>query len=363
MRQTRIQIAVFYRVTSNREIVHMGKMKVMAAAALAIGTVICTPMLTASIGVAEEIKWLSGGLGTTASDEGKAAAKFVELVTERSNGRITLNHLHGGQLGNGQEEMEAVSTGTQQVFISAGSQASRLVKAFGVIDAAFLFKDFGHMERFMKSDMGQELNQMLIDQFGVRVIASNWFSLPRQLMHTSKFIESVDDVKGVRVRTASVPMYVQNYENMGAIGVKIDYGEQYLALSQGVVEMTESAANRILPTKLYEVAPYITEADMMFPQVSVFVNEKAWQTLSPEDQKLITEAAEEAGRYQTKIAAEGFAKQREEIIALGGKFYRMDDAVREQFADNTRKNITVMVEKGLIPDGWFEKIMALRDVN
>lgn len=330
----------------------MGKMKVTAAAALALGAILFAPVFTASESRADDqIKLLSGGLGTLNSDEGKAAAKFVELVQERSNGRIVINHLHGGQLGNGQEQMEGVSTGTQQIFISAGSQASRLVKAFGVIDAAFLFKDFDHMERFMKSDMGQELNQMLIDQHGVRVVASNWFSLPRQLMHKSKFIKTVDDVKGVRVRTASVPMYVQNYENMGAIGVKIDYAEQYLALSQGVVDMTESAANRILPTKLYEVAPYITEADMMFPQVSVFVNEKAWQKLSPEDQQLIIEAAEEAGRYQTQLAIEGFAKQREEIIALGGKFYRMEESVREQFAEQTRQNIGVMVEKGLIPEG------------
>ena len=341
----------------------MGKFKKTAVSVLALGALLLAPVITSKSSLAADTKWISGGLGTESSDEGKAAKKFRELVAERSGGRIQINHHDGGQLGNGQEQMEAVSIGTQQMFISAGSQASRLVKAFGVIDAAFLFKDFAHMDRFMKSDMGQELNQQLIDEFGVRVVASNWYSLPRWLMHKSKFIESVDDVKGVRTRTATVPMYVQNYENMGAIGVQIAYGEQYLALSQGVVEMTESAANRILPTKLYEVAPYITEADMMFPQVSVFVNEKAWAALSPEDQKLITDAAEEAGDYQTKLAQDEFAKQREEIIAKGGKFQRMDEKVRQQFVENTSKNIDIMVEKGLMPAGWFEKITALREVN
>ncbi|MZR30408.1 TRAP transporter substrate-binding protein [Sneathiella litorea] len=338
-------------------------MKKFAKSTLALGAIVITSMATATVSLAADVTWISGGLGTVSSDEGKAANKFTELVTKGSNGRIKINHHHGGQLGKGQEQMESVSTGTQQMFISAGSQASRLVKSFGVIDTAFLFKDFDHMERFMKSDMGQQLNEQMIDEFGVRVVASNWFALPRYLMHREKFIETVEDVKGVRTRTASVPMYVQNYENMGATPVKIAYGEQYLAISQGVVDMTEAAANRILPTKLYEVAPYITEADMMFPQVSVFVNEEAWQSLSPEDQKLVSDAAYEAGVYQTNLSQEGFAAQKEEIIAKGGKFKRMPEEVRQQFVENTRKNIDVMVAKGLIPEGWFEKITALRDSN
>ncbi|TNE33465.1 MAG: TRAP transporter substrate-binding protein [Alphaproteobacteria bacterium] len=339
----------------------MGMMKHMIAPALAATLAFAGQAMAPINAVAAEITWISGGLGSPNSDEGKSAEKFADMVTERSNGRIKIEMHGGGQLGTGQEQMEAVSTGTQQMFISAGSQASRLVKAFGVIDTAFLFKDFGHMERFMESDMGQQLNQKLVDEYGVRIIASNWFALPRYLMHRDKFIESLGDVKGVRVRTASVPMYVQNYENMGAVPVKIAYGEQYLALSQGVVDMTESAANRILPTKLYEVAPYITEADMMFPQVSVFVNEEAWKKLSPEDQKLIADAAHEAGVYQTKLSQKTFATQKKEIMSKGGKFERMPEALRDKFADNTKLHLQEMVKKGLIPDGWYEKITALRN--
>ncbi len=156
----------------------MGKFKKTAVSVLALGALLLAPVITSKSSLAADTKWISGGLGTESSDEGKAAKKFRELVAERSGGRIQINHHDGGQLGNGQEQMEAVSIGTQQMFISAGSQASRLVKAFGVIDAAFLFKDFSHMDRFMKSDMGQELNQQLIDEFGVRVVASNWYSLP-----------------------------------------------------------------------------------------------------------------------------------------------------------------------------------------
>ncbi|MDF2368578.1 TRAP transporter substrate-binding protein [Sneathiella sp.] len=286
-------------------------------AIVVLGTLMLITVGITGTGAAAETKLISGGMGAPTSDATKGAAKFAEIVAEKTGGRIKINHNPGGALGTGQEQMEAVSSGTQQLFISAGSQASRLVKSIGVIDAAFLFKDFDHLERFMQSDMWAEANQQLIDQFGVRALATNWFALPRYFMSRDKFIMSVDDVKGVRTRTSSVPMYVQNYENMGAIPVKVAYPEQYLALSQGVVDLTESAANRILSTKLYEVAPFITECDMMFPQVSVFMNEDAFQKLNPEDQKILTDAANEAGIYYTKIAADAYALQREEIISKG----------------------------------------------
>ncbi len=313
--------------------------------------------------LAEGQKFISGGMGAAATHDAKAAAAFADIVRDKTDGRIDITHYPGGQLGNGQEQMEAVSIGTQHFFISAGSQASRLVKAFGIIDSAFLFKDFDHLIRFMNSDMGQDLNDQLAGEFGVRVVSANWFGLPRYLMHRDKFIESLDDVAGVRTRTASVPMFVKNYENMGAIPVKIAYGEQYLALSQGVVDMTESAANRILGTKLYEVAPYITEADMMFPQNSVFVNEAFWNTLSPEDQKIVKEAADEAGLLYSTWSRDAFESEKQEIIANGGKFKAMPEDVREQFAKKTADNVDEMVAEGLFPAGWFEKIVELREAE
>lgn len=308
-------------------------------------------------------EFISGGMGAAATHDAKAAAAFADIVRNKTDGRIDITHYPGGQLGNGQEQMEAVSTGTQHFFISAGSQASRLVKAFGIIDSAFLFKDFDHLIRFMNSDMGQELNDQLAAEFGVRVVSANWFGLPRYLMHRDKFIETLSDVEGVRTRTASVPMFVKNYENMGAVPVKIAYGEQYLALSQGVVDMTESAANRILGTKLYEVAPFITEADMMFPQNSVFVNEAFWDSLIPEDQTIVKEAADEAGLLYSTWSREAFEAEKQEIIANGGKFKPMPEDVRNQFAKKTEENVDEMVAEGLFPEGWYEKIVKLREAE
>ena len=310
---------------------------------------------------AEQIEWISGGLNPPGSTAAVSVQHFADLVKERSNGRIIIKHYPASQLGTGQEQIEALTAGTQQMFISAGSQASRLVKAFSVIDTAFLFKDLGHVQRFIESDMGQGLQQEMVDKFGVRILAQNWYGLPRYLMHKSKFIMSVDDVEGVRTRSASVPMFIKNYENMGAVPVKIAYGEQYLALRQGVVDMTESSAHNIFGVKLHEVAPYITEADMMFPQNSVYLSEAAWAQLSPEDQEIIRSAATEAGEFYSQMILDRFEEEKAQIIEQGGKFQRMPEETRLAFSEIIREKVPEMEEAGLIPEGWYDRILELRD--
>jgi TRAP-type C4-dicarboxylate transport system substrate-binding protein len=235
------------------------------------------------------------------------------------------------------------------------------VPEYSVIDIAFLYEDTEHLERVLESDIGEELNQRLVDEFGIRVLAYNWYGLPRYIMHRSRFVEGPGDVADVRTRAPTVPMYIANWENIGAVPVQIAYGEQYLALRQGVVEMTESSAHTIYGMKLHEVAPFITEADMMYPQNSVFVSEAALQALSPEDRELVTQAATDAGIAYADMMRDAFVSERESIVAEGGQFQRMSDETRETFASMVEEAIPDMVAEGLIPEGWYERIAAMRD--
>jgi len=326
-----------------------------------IKAAVISAALLLSSAQAQEFKWISGNLGPAESATGKAAIHFAELVKEKTNGRVQIRHFPAGQLGTGQEQIESIAIGTQHLLLSSGSAASSLVKEYGVVDSAFLFKDLAHFERFLNSEMAQQLNQRLVDEFGVRVIATNWYALPRYLMHREKFIISPEDVVGVRTRSPNLPMFLRNYMNIGAVPVKVAYGEQYLALRQGLVEMTESAADAIRKVKLHEVAPYITIADMMYPQSSVYVNDKAWQQLTARDQAAIRQAAIDTGFWVTQLAIDNFAADRSVIEEQGGRFAVMPEETRAALTKKFRENVPQMVEDGLIPEGWFKKIIELRD--
>jgi TRAP-type C4-dicarboxylate transport system substrate-binding protein len=209
------------------------------------------------------------------SPTSEAARHFVSLVEERTEGRVRIAHYDSSQLGSGQQQIEALALGTQHVYFGSGSAVSILVPEYGVIDVAFLFRDRGHFDAFLGSDMVEELNERLLRAFHIRVLAMNWFRKPRYLLHRERFIRGPDDLRGARARAPNLPMFIANWSNLGAVPVKVAFFEQYLALSQNLVEMTEASGDDIYPMKLHEVAPYITDAEMMYPQASVYITEGA----------------------------------------------------------------------------------------
>lgn len=304
-------------------------------------------------------KWTSGGLSPEATLTGEAAARFVQLVDERTSGEVQIQHFYNSQLGTTQEMMENTATGVQQLVITSGSAASSLVPSFGLIDTAFLFRDHDHFTTFMNSDMGGELKEQMVADFGVRMICSNWFALPRYLLHRSKFIESADDMVGEKIRTPNLPMFIANYEAMQAAPISVAYTEQYFAIRQGLIDMTESAADRILAMKLHEVAPYITVCDMMYPQTSVYVNEMSWQSLSADARTAVTDAANEVGDWISAEAVKRFETDRQTVISEGAEFREMPTEARVELSDRIAAQQADFESRGLIPTGWMDRIRAL----
>lgn len=305
-------------------------------------------------------KWTGGGINAPNAPVTLGARKFADLVKERTNGELLIEYFDSEKLGPANQQIESLSAGTQHVYISSGVAVSNLVPEYGLLDMAFLFRDQQHMDKFLESDMMDDLNRKLVQGFGIRTIAMNWYRMPRYYLHRSKFVSSPEDIKGQRARSPNLPVHLQNWINIGAVPVKIDYQEQYLAIRQGVVDMTEISGEQLYSMKLHEVAPYITDCFFAYPQASVFVNDRAFQRLDKKTQQVVVDAAKEAGVWQSGLVVERFQPEWNKVMAEGGKFQAMSEAQRAQFRSLTEKAIPEMEQKGLIPKGWYQRIMALK---
>ncbi|WP_417462982.1 TRAP transporter substrate-binding protein [Kordiimonas sp.] len=307
-----------------------------------------------------EVTWRFGGINPPGAAVTVASKYFAELVTERTEGRVKVEFYEGSQLGTGPAQIEAMSVGAQEGYISSGSNASNLVKEFGVVDVPFLFANQEHFLKFMDSDLVAGLKDRLRDEFNVRILATNWFRLPRTLMTKEACVDSPDDIAGKRSRSPNLPMYIAGWEAIGTVPVTTAYGETYLALSQGVVDMTESAGEQVYSSKFYEILPYVTDAQMMYPQNSVYVAESAFQEISDEDKEIVTQAAKDAGDYFVQLVKDEVAPNRAKMEAEGVTFCDMAPEVRAQFAAKVAAYAPELEAKGLLPEGWWDKIQAMK---
>ncbi|MCA1334712.1 TRAP transporter substrate-binding protein [Pseudooceanicola marinus] len=307
-----------------------------------------------------QVSWTFGGINPPGAPVTQASKRFAELVTERTEGRVTVDFYEGSQLGSGPAQIEAMAVGAQEGYISSGSNASNLVPEFGVVDIPFVFESQEHFLNFMESDLASELKDTLRDDFNVRILATNWFRLPRVFLTKDDCVTGPEDIAGKRARAPGLPMFIAGWEAIGTVPVTISYGETYMGLSQGVADMAESAGEQIYSSKFYEVLPYVTDARMMFPQNSVYVAESAFQMLSDEDKEIVTQAAEDAGDYFVELVTEQTAPNRATMEAEGVTFCEMSDETRAEFSELVSQSVPHFEEEGLLPEGWWDEIQAMK---
>jgi len=279
--------------------------------------------------------------GTTTGDKiYHGSVKIFADTTEKStNGRVKMNIYPNNQLGSGPVQMENVQTGVQDIYIASFVWAGRLDKDFNVLAAGFAFKDTGHFDKFMKSKVGMDMRERLAKNWNIRMVSYNWFRLPRVFLSRKKPIRTADDLVGLKMRVPNIPVFDLNFRIWESKPTRVAWTEYYLALAQGVVDGGESTAEKIYPMKFHEVAPHITMANWGLAATAVFMTEKKFQSLSPQDQKAMLEAAQKASIYYNGEMTKSFEENKKEMIKGGATFIELKPAERNTFKNKILENV------------------------
>src|SRR6476646_5317086 len=153
------------------------------------------------------------------------------------------------------------------------------------------------MSRALSSPLMDELNKSLVEKRGIRIIATNYYG-KRHVTSGTREIRTVADMQGFKLRVPEVDTFKAMAEAWGAKPTPLNFGELYLALSQGAVDGQENPLPTIQSGKLFEVQKYlILTGHIMTPRV-IAINEGAWQALSAKDRQAIKSAVEKYGQEQ-----------------------------------------------------------------
>ncbi|MEE6046749.1 TRAP transporter substrate-binding protein DctP, partial [Avibacterium paragallinarum] len=113
------------------------------------------------------------------------------------------------------------------------------------------------------------------------------------------------------------PTAVEMIKLMGASPTPLAYGELYTALQQKVVDGAENNETALTLARHGEVAKYFSEDEhTMIPDV-LLISLKSWNKLTPEQQKILKQAADNSMLYHkeiwTKMIAEERAKAQKQL--------------------------------------------------
>ncbi|MEO8752132.1 MAG: TRAP transporter substrate-binding protein DctP [Casimicrobiaceae bacterium] len=255
---------------------------------------------------------------------------FKSTVEADTRGAMTVNIFPASQLGKERELMEAVKLGTIQAMIISEGTTVNFYQPFEALGIPYLFPSLEAAWKVYDGPFGQTLYEEFRKANGVRIIAS---APPGGFRNfgTNKPIKSVADLKGLRIRTMEHPVHQAMVTSLGASPTPVAFGEVYSAMKSGVVDGLELPYTQILNMKLNEVVKYVIADAHLFNQEMLFVNDKWFNGLPPEQQKAVLHAGRDAQTAGRGVALVSDAIGPAQLREAGMIVYYPTDKEREQF--------------------------------
>ena len=258
---------------------------------------------------------------------GQTDTAFKEKVEELSGGSITIDIQANGVLGAESDVLDTMLGGggtIDMARISAFALTSYGGEKSSLLSVPFTFVSRDHFWNFATSDLAQEfLLEPHENGTGIRGL----FYGEEGFRHffTVNPIEGMDDLAGMKIRVSNDPIMTGMVEGLGANPTVVAMGELYSALQTGVVDAAEQPIANYQANAFPEVAPNIILDGHTLGAIQVVITDEAWDSLTPEQQDVLTEAGEYASQYNRQISQETEDKILEELKADGVNVIEVDD--------------------------------------
>ncbi|SDI24950.1 TRAP transporter substrate-binding protein [Propionivibrio dicarboxylicus] len=222
--------------------------------------------------------------------------KMQEILNAKSGGKIKLTGYYNGVLGNDNQAVAALRSGTQEMVITSSSPLAGLIKELGIFDLPFLFANEKEAYAVLDGPAGDYFNKRL-EEIGL-VNLAYWENGFRNLTNSKRSVAKLEDLSGLKVRVMQNNIFIDAFREWGANPVPMPKSELYTALEMKAVDGQENPFIDIETNKMFEVQKYMTASRHAYTPWLVLYSKKLWDELSADERSALREAAVEARKVQ-----------------------------------------------------------------
>jgi len=285
------------------------------------------------------------------SPQDKGLNKFKELVTQRAGGRIEVLIHPSNAMGDERQTFEMLSQGSVEYGVLGTNDISTYFPKYYISEVPYVFTSQDDFWKFWNGP-GKELSALIEKERGVRT--DGVILRGARYLTANRPVKSVADVKGLKMRLPPVKAWFKVWESLGALPSQIAFGEVYMALKTGVVEAQENPPETILNYKFYEAQKYMMNTEHIYSAARILSSAKWWNTLSKDDQALLTKAMEEGVAFANGITKDGDAVFVKKLQELGMELVKVD---KNEFKKAVQPVIDQMAKEEWDP-AFYAKVKA-----
>lgn len=259
--------------------------------------------------------WKLGSVDSTTNPNYKAFERLNVLLNEKAPNRWNITIYPDSQLGDGSQQIESVQMGTLELAAPNCSLVANYVPDYGVFDMPYLFTNEEEVDKVLDGELGEEFAAKA-DSANFKMLG--WWEVGfRCLANNKRAVNTPEDVKGLRIRVMSNEYHQALWSQLGADPVPMSLSDAYVANQNGTIDGQENPLHSLVANSTYEVCHYIAVTNHVYSPMCMIMSNKAWESMTEEDQQIFMECLKEAEVYQKELVREQRTKAEQELIDKG----------------------------------------------
>ena len=238
---------------------------------------------------------------------------FNDKLSELSHGTMVIDQFPGAQLGQEPQLLQKIRTGDIDFVVVSTANSATVSPESGVMSLHYIFRSEDHLRKVIADPAVFAAVKKMFDDTVTGAHVLTMTTLGLRDMYGKKEIHKVEDIKGAKVRVQATATEDAIFPAYGAQTVHMPFGSVYTSLQTGVVDFAENGINVYQANKHYEVAPVLSITEHEANNSVLWVSDKVWNSLSPEQRGWVEQAAAEVGRREPP---EAFRLEHESLAKL-----------------------------------------------
>ncbi len=282
----------------------------------------------APLATAKSVTWPLAILWPASNFSTQGAMDLAKVIKERTDGSLSIEVHAGGALGfKGPEMLKVIRDGLAPI----GEML------LGYVAGTEPLMDFSTMPFLVaNADQAGQLGviarpvvEKVFDKWNQKMLY--WQFWPGAGLYSQKPINSLEDLKGLKIRTFNA-VSTAWVKAAGGNPVSLPWGDVYMAMSTGAIDALITSTTSGADGKFWEVMKYFTRLNFTFGYSAVTVNKKSFAGLDDKQKQALLETAKEMEKIQLERSLESDKKASAKLVEHGIKVSEMSPQFQKDCA-------------------------------
>jgi tripartite ATP-independent transporter DctP family solute receptor len=263
-----------------------------------LGSAAAVPLLPSPArGAASKIVMRVAHVLTEHDNIHRAVVRFREAVEKKTDGQVEVQIFPNSALGSLRVTFESMQLGNLEAGLWDAVTPGNVASVWAVPELPYIFRDLAHVHRVLDGPIGRDMAKALLDKAKVRTLAV-YDTTFRKIFTKTKAINSLADMKGLKIRVPEAQTYVRCMQLLGANPTPVAWGELYTALETGVVQGFENKCEAAFNAKLHEQTKFAAYTGHIFVLNPLMCSDRWFGGLPKDVQQIVLDAAKESLAWQ-----------------------------------------------------------------